>query len=105
MNIGIVLIGMVTLFSVHAVAFQINPNVAENYAGQDTAKHDGQYALNALKRNILQSQPSVVEVSKTVIDLWRKKTNWTAAEPYFSCVFALDDKAQPAAPGDAFRRN
>ena len=105
MNIGIVLIGMVTLFSVHAVAFQINPNVAENYAGQDTAKHDGQHAFNALKRNILQSQPSVVEVSKTVIDLWRKKTNWTAAEPYFSCVFALDDKAQPAAPGDAFRRN
>lgn len=73
--------------------------------GADAAKHDVQDAFDALQRNILQSQPSVLEVPKTTVNLWRTKTNWAAAQAYFSCVFAAGEKVQPAAPGDAFRRN
>lgn len=77
----------------------------QNYTGQDAAKHDVQDAADALSRNILESQPSVVEVSKTIVDLWRAKVNWAAAQAYFSCVFSLHDNVQPAGPGDAFRRD
>lgn len=76
-----------------------------NYVGQDATKHDLQDAVDALSRNLLESQPSVVEVSKTIVDFWRTKATWPTVQPYFLCVFALDRDVQSAGPGDAFRPN
>ena len=58
----------------------------QNYAGQDSSKHDEEDSINALNRNLLEMQPSVVDVSKSIVDLWKTKAEWTVVQPYLSCV-------------------
>lgn len=70
-----------------------------SYAGQAGSQHDSEDTFRALSRQTLQVQPSVVDVSRAFLTLWREGTSWEQAEKYFDCVFALESPLSEAGPG------
>lgn len=69
------------------------------YAHQDGALHDEQDTEESLGLHTLQEAPSVVDVSRHLVTLWRKKASWDEVQPYIACVFDVVDGHTPAGPG------
>lgn len=57
------------------------------YAGQDGSAHDHEDTFDALGLQTLQNSPSVVDVSRAFLTLWREGAPWSEAQKYFvECV-------------------
>lgn len=69
------------------------------YAGQDGGAHDHEDTFDALEIQTMQDSPTVVDVSRAFITLWKENAPWAEAEKYFDCVFTLQDPAATAGPG------
>lgn len=69
------------------------------YAGQNGDVHDHEDTFDALEVQTMQDSPTVVDVSRAFISLWKEGAPWTEAEKYFDCVFTLQDPAAVAGPG------
>lgn len=70
-----------------------------SYANQNGALHDSADTSNALSRHVLQDAPSVVSVSRQLIQLWQRGAGWSEAAPYVDCVLNVVDAAAPASAG------
>ena len=70
-----------------------------SYAGQVGSLHDHEDTFNALSLQTLQVSPSVVDVSRAFLTLWKENAPWSEAEKYFDCVFALEAPDTKAGPG------
>lgn len=70
-----------------------------SYAGQAGHKHDVQDKFDALNLQILEFSPTVIDVSRSFIDLWNEKVPWSEVGPYFDCVFELQNPMREAGPG------
>lgn len=70
-----------------------------SYAGQSGSLHDHEDTFNALGIQTLQFSPSVVDVSRAFLTLWKEKTSWADAEKYFDCAFTLENPSTKAGPG------
>ncbi|WP_343836307.1 hypothetical protein ABRZ04_13610 [Castellaniella ginsengisoli] len=70
-----------------------------SYAGQLGSEHDKEDTFQALKGQTLQVQPSVVDVSRAFLELWREGASWDLAEKYFDCAFTLESPLVKAGPG------
>lgn len=70
-----------------------------SYAGQIGHLHDEEDTFGALGLQTLQRSPSVVDVSKVFLTLWKSGAPWPEAEKYFDCVFALNDEQAKATAG------
>lgn len=70
-----------------------------SYAGQRGSLHDKEDTFDALGLQTLQTSPSVVDVSRSFLALWREGVPWSEAEKYFDCVFAPEDPDTAAGPG------
>ena len=69
------------------------------YAHQDAALHDAQDTEESLGLHTMQEAPSVVDVSRYFVTLWRDKASWEQVEPYVNCVFDVVDERTLAGPG------
>lgn len=70
-----------------------------SYARQDTDSHDAEDTFTALAGHTLQNSPTVIDISREFIALWKRKAPWSEAEQLFDCVVDLAPTAQPAGPG------
>ena len=70
-----------------------------SYAHQDSSLHDVQDTEDSLGLQVLQDSPSVVDVSRHFVMLWKRKASWEEVEPYVDCVFNVVDDGSPAGPG------
>jgi hypothetical protein len=70
-----------------------------SYARQVSSLHDKEDTPAALALQTLQTSPSVVGVTRDIINLWQRHAEWTEAESYFNCVFDLADPKALAGPG------
>lgn len=70
-----------------------------SYAGQQGSLHDKEDTFDALSLQTLQMSPSVVEVSRAFLTLWKEGAPWSEVEKYFDCVFALDNPDAAAGAG------
>lgn len=70
-----------------------------SYAQQAGNLHDHEDTFRSLGKQTLQSSSNVVEVSRSLLTLWKEKAPWSEAEKYFDCVFALENESAPAGPG------
>jgi len=76
-----------------------------SYLDQDSSLHSEMDSRRALSRHLLTASPNVVDVSRALVDLFRKQVKWSVAERYFECVYTLIDDAQPSGPGRDFSRS
>ncbi|MDO8277584.1 MAG: hypothetical protein Q7T63_05600 [Burkholderiaceae bacterium] len=70
-----------------------------SYARQQGRLHDHEDSFEALRLHSIQSSPSVIEASRTLIDLAQRKVAWIDAEKVLDCLFELHNVDEPAAPG------
>jgi hypothetical protein len=70
-----------------------------SYAGQIGHMHDEEDTFGALGLQTVQRSPSVVDVSKVFLTLWRNGASWPEAETYFDCVFTLANEQAEASAG------
>lgn len=74
-----------------------------SYPHQDSRKHGRADQPDALAAHLMGAQPNVIDVVRTLAELWRARTAWDDARPYLECVFMLTPDARPASPGDDYR--
>jgi hypothetical protein len=72
------------------------------YGKQDHKKHTEKDLRDALEIHLASAQPNVVDVGKVLLDFYKAGKSWPEVRGYLECVFALDDSATPAGPGDLF---
>lgn len=70
------------------------------YAKQDSDLHDDEDTSDALALHSIQNRPSVVQVSRDFLTLWRERRTWQEVEPFFDCAFSLANPTALAGPGD-----
>jgi hypothetical protein len=70
-----------------------------SYAGQIGSLHDHEDTFDSLAIHTLQISPSVVEVSRAFLTLWKEGAPWSEAEKYFNCAFTLQDPEARAGAG------
>ena len=74
-----------------------------SYPHQDARKHGRADQPDALATHLVGHHPNVIDVVRTLADLWHAGTPWDDARPYLECVFALAPDARPSSPGDGYR--
>lgn len=72
-----------------------------SYPHQDSSKHGHDDAPAALEAHIAMA-PNVIDVMRTLNDLWRAGAPWDEVLLYLDCVFALAPDARPSSPGKAY---
>lgn len=70
-----------------------------SYVHQKGRLHDRADTEQSLSIHAIQTEPSVVDVSRTLLRSWEQGQTWDEVEPYFKCLFALKDPNIPAGPG------
>lgn len=70
-----------------------------SYARQQGELHDEEDTFDALRLHSIQSSPSVVDTTRSFIQMAQRKASWAEAEKAFDCVFELANPDEPAAPG------
>lgn len=70
-----------------------------SYAGQVGSLHDHEDTFDALALHTIQISPSVVDVSRAFLKLWKDGAPWSEAEKYFDCAFMLENPATKASSG------
>ena len=70
-----------------------------SYAHQRSELHDEEDTFNALRMHSIQSSPSVVDTTRSLIDLARSNASWAEAEKVFDCLFELANPDEPAQAG------
>ena len=70
-----------------------------SYAQQAGHLHDEEDTFDALGLQTLQTSPSVIDVSRAFVTLWKEKASWENASMLFDCVFELQNPEVPAGPG------
>jgi hypothetical protein len=76
----------------------------QSYVKQDHALHDQADRADALRLQLLESNPHVVSVSSNLVEMWKRNAPWPEAKAYLECVFSLSASARPAGPGEGFNR-
>ena len=74
-----------------------------SYPHQDSRKHGRADQPDALQAHVSATQPNVIDVVRTLAELWRARTAWDDVRPYVECVFVLAPDARPSSPGDDYR--
>lgn len=75
-----------------------------NYARQDSGKHDKADRADALRRDVLEEKVTPIDVSRRIVELWKRSAGWEETRQYLECVFALAPTVQDAGPGEEFER-
>jgi hypothetical protein len=75
-----------------------------SYANQEPSKHDEMDRAHALRVHEIEDKPNVIDVSRTIVQLWQRKTPWEEVHKYFDYVFALDPAVKDAGPGYGFEK-
>ncbi|MDB5751446.1 MAG: hypothetical protein JWP65_1867 [Ramlibacter sp.] len=70
-----------------------------SYARQRGELHDYEDTFDALRLHSMQSSPSVVETSRSLVALARRSATWTDAEKVFDCLLELTNPDEPAQAG------
>lgn len=70
-----------------------------SYAGQVGTRHDEEDTFDALGLHTIQISPSVVDVSRAFLTLWKEGAPWSEAEKYFDCAFALENPETKSGAG------
>jgi hypothetical protein len=70
-----------------------------SYAGQHSSLHDSEDTFDALRLHTVQSSPTVVDASRSLLTLWQAKAPWVEAEKVIDCFFELADPNAPAEAG------
>jgi len=70
-----------------------------SYARQRGELHDSEDTFDALRLHSIQSSPSVVDTSRSLIELAKRKGSWVDAEKLFDCLFELASPDEPAQAG------
>lgn len=70
-----------------------------SYAQQAGHMHDQEDTFNALGLQTLQTSPTVIDVSRAFIDLWKVKASWDQASKLFDCVIEIQNPDALAGPG------
>jgi hypothetical protein len=70
-----------------------------SYLHQTTSKHDAQDTASSMGLHTSQSAPSAVDASRVFVEAWKARESWAKIEPYFDCVFTLNDPGAQAGPG------
>ena len=73
-----------------------------SYGKQDHKKHAEMDKRDALEIHLASAQPNVVDVGKALLDFSKAEKPWAEVKGYLECVFALDEAATPAGPGELF---
>jgi hypothetical protein len=70
------------------------------YNSQNAKKHEEEDLYKALKKDVLEYSPDVIDVGKILRKLYEQKSNWDAVKKYLDeCVFALKDPGAEAEGG------
>jgi len=75
-----------------------------SYANQNHSIHDTADRPDALRTHILEDTPTVIDVSRTIVQLWQRKAGWLDVKQYLDCVFTLAPSTQDAGSGEGFQR-
>lgn len=70
-----------------------------SYARQAGSLHDHEDTFGSLGNQTLQTSPTVVDVSRDVITLWKEKASWEDASKLIDCVIDVQNADTPAGPG------
>lgn len=73
-----------------------------SYGSQDGHLHDAEDQRTAMVSHVIENQTEAIRASQMLVDLARKP--WVEVKPYVACLFDLDPAANPASPGDAYKR-
>lgn len=73
-----------------------------SYPHQDSRKHAQADEPGALLSHKVGSSPNVIDVTRTLANLWRERAPWAHVQPYLACIFALAPQARPSSPGSGF---
>jgi len=73
-----------------------------SYGSQDGHLHDAEDQRTAMVGHVIENQTEAIRASQMLVDLARKP--WVEVKPYVACLFDLDPAANPASPGDAYKR-
>ncbi|MFT3780212.1 MAG: hypothetical protein QM772_18445 [Ottowia sp.] len=74
-----------------------------SYPHQDSRKHGRADEPHGLEAHLAGARPHVIDVVRTVAELWRARTPWDDARPYLECVFTLSPTARVSSPGNSYR--
>lgn len=74
-----------------------------SYPHQDAHKHGRADGAAALEAHLAGASPNVVDVVRTLGQLWGERAAWDEVRPYLECVFMLAPDARPSSPGQAYR--
>lgn len=71
------------------------------YNHQDHALHSEADTRGALQEH-LQDDPDVVDIGRRLLRAYQADSSWEEVEPFFQCIFALDESARTASSGAQF---
>lgn len=69
-----------------------------SYALQDADKHKRADTRKAFHNHDLKVGNNAIQVTRNLLDLYRKKSDWPAVQDYLSCVFRLDSGVEGMEP-------
>lgn len=73
------------------------------YNHQDHGLHAEADTKGALQEH-LQDAPDVVDFGRRLLVAYQANRSWEEMEPFFQCIFALDEAARDSSPGAQFAR-